>query len=864
MRLGRRSSDAELDAELRAYLDLAVRENIRAGMTPENAQRAALAQMEGMTQVKERCREAQPFHWLAGLSQDIRCALRNLRRHPGFTAAAALSLALGIGANAAIFSVFYRVLLQPLPYKNASQLATAWRPVRGNIFVSTPELAAWRLGHTAFSELAGWQDGSLNLTGAAMPERMIVAMVTPNFLATLGIAPALGRDFTADDGKTNAPSTVMLAQGLWKRQFNADPGIAGRSVMLNDQPYTVAGVLPPRFQFPGFDPEALVCLRGSDRPDWSARSVGMMIAIGRLRPGVTYGQAASSIDALASGYRAQMPQWLADMLPFKTVVAPLRENLVGNRRPALTALLGAVALLMLIACVNVANLQLARAAMRRREIGLRAALGASRGRIARWLVVENLVIGALAGLLGAAVAYGILAVLQSSPGVPLARPEDLRPGWMLWCAVAALSGAAGLMAGLMPALAWPRFALYEALKSGAASVTGGIGSRARSALVLIQVGLALTLLIGSGLLLHSLKRVLDVPLGFQAGNLLTAQMRLSPTKYGADSARRRFVRALLERSRAIPGVEFAGVTTGLPLGGYGQASVVLFEGRPAPPMAQRPMTPVMSVTPDYLRAMGVPLLRGRGIADADDENASLAAVVTESFARKYYPGGQALGQRFTYGGSPSVTIEGVVADIRHKGREAQPDPQIFLPFAQAPSTNLTLVLRAHADAANLSGAVRAAMLSLDKYQPVYGVKTMEARVSAAGLQRRVETILLASFGLLALCLAAVGIYGVVSEAVGQRTREIGVRMALGAQAGDVMRMVLRRSMLLAAAGIAAGIAASFYLTRFLESLLFDVKATDATSFATASAALLVVALLAGYLPARRAARIDPAAVLRGE
>ncbi len=861
----RRLSEAELDAELRAYLDLAIRENIEAGMTPEEARRHALTEMEGMTQVKERCRERRAFGWLTGLSQDVRCAGRNLARHPGFTAAAALSLALGIGANGAIFSVFYRVLLEPLPYKNASELATAGRRINGTTFVASPELAAWRLGSSAFAELAGWQDDSLNLTGAATPERMIVANVTPNFLSVLGLVPALGRDFNTDDGKAAAQPAVLLTQDLWRRQFRSDPNIAGRNILLNDQPYLVAGVLPRFFRFPGFDPEALVCVRGNDRPDWSATRVGMMLAVGRLRPGATTEQASVSLDALSAGYRSQMPAFLGDALRFKPVVSPLRETLSSARRPALTALLGAVGLLMLIACVNVANLQLARATLRRREIGLRAALGASRGRIARWLVVENLAIGGVAGLLGAAGAYGILALLHSAPGLPLATPEDLRPGWMLWCAVCALSAGAGLIAGFAPVLAGPRVALYEALKSGSLSVAGTGKSSVRSALVMLQVTLALTLLIGSGLLLRSLERVLAVPLGFHAENLLTAQMRLSPARYNSGAARRRFVDDLLQRTRALPGVQSAGITTGLPLAGYGQASSVLFEGRGEPPMPQRPMVPVIAVTPDYFQAMGIPVLRGRGFTAADDDRAPLAAVVTQTFAAKFYPGADAPEQRIKYGGSSQfVTIAGVVADVHHEGRESQALPQMFLAYAQAPGPNFNLTIRTRNDPSALSSAVRAAVLAIDKNQPVYGIKTMEARVSEAGVRRRVETLLLAAFGLLALCLAAVGIYGVVSEAVGQRTHEIGVRMALGARPGDVTRMVLRRSMILATLGIMAGIGASFYLTRFLESLLFDVKATDTTSFAGAAVALLVVALPAGYLPARRAARIDPAAVLRGE
>jgi len=859
-----KNSESELDAELRAYLDLLTDENLRAGMTPEAARRAALLKLGGMAQVKEQCREVRRFHWFTGFRQDVRCAFRNLTRHRGFTAVAALSLALGIGANAAIFSVFYSVLLQPLPYRNAGGLYQMGRTHNGSTFVAGPELEAWRAGNHVFEGIGGWNDGSFNLTGIGTPERIQGALVTPDLLSVLGVSPALGRDFSAADGRLGAPGAVLLTHEFWTRHFASDPTVVGRAVFLNGKPYAITGVLASRFHFPSdLAPDALVCQRSAAQPDWAAPSIGMMTVIGRPRPGIGASRIAADLQAVSERHTADMPPLLLSLLKDKVNVTSLREELTGNRRPALAALLGAVGLLLLIACVNVANLQLARAAIRQREIGLRAALGASRGRIARWLVVENLALSGLAGVLGIGAAYAILALLRTAPGIPLAGPDDLAAGWALWCAVAALSVLAGLLSGLAPALLAPRLALNEALKSGALSVAGGRGSRLRSVLVIAQVALALVLLVGAGLLLRSLQRVSAIAFGFRPDHVLTA--RMSASRYPSPQKLRQFIEALLERVRALPGVESAGITSGLPLTGYGSAGPIWFEGQPAPPMPKWPIVPMMVVTPGYFHAMGIALLTGRGFDGRDTDQSPAAAVVNQAFVRRFYPGGGALGKRIQLGEAPQfTTILGVVENVRHSGREKDADPQIFLPETQVTGRRLNLAIHTRNDPSALTAAVRSAVWSLDKEQPVYNVKTMEARISEAGVQRRVETLLLMAFGLLAMCLAAIGIYGVVSEAVNQRTREIGVRMALGAEAGDVVRMVMRRSLVLSAAGIAAGVGASFYFTRFLESLLFGVKPIDAVAFASAGAALLGVALLAGYLPAQRASRIDPAAVLRSE
>jgi predicted permease len=867
----RRKSEADLDAELRAYLNLSIDEHLRAGMSPEAARRAAMLKLEGMAQVKEQCRDVRPFHWLTGFWQDVRCAFRGMRKHPGFTAVALLSLALGIGANAAIFSLFYNALIRPLPYRNDAQLLFIGRNMDGGQpFVASPEFAGWRANIHGLEGVAARGGDDYNMTGTGAPERVHAAVVTTNLLTVLGVSPALGRDFTAAEGRPGAPGAALLTDAMWRRLFGGSPSAVGKVVSLNDRAYTVTGILPRQFRVPGDDEVDLVVPFQGPGFAWTDQRLMILQVFGRVRPGVTLRQAAAELQAITERDRANIPPFFQHaLLRNPLVLVPLREWLVGNRRPALAALLGAVGLLLLIACVNVANLQLARAAERQREIGLRAALGASRVRLARWLIVENLTLCALAGMLGMAVAYALTALLRHAPGFPLAGSGDLQTGWILWAATFALSALAGLAAGLAPALAGPRMELNEILKRTALSVAGGHRAHLRAALVTTQVALALALLVGAGLLLRSMDRVLSVGFGFRAENLLTLQMRLPLSRYSTVARRDQFVDALLGNVRSLPGVESAAVTTALPLTAYTNLATVLFEGQPEPPPGQRPTFSLSVVTPDYFHAMGIPLIAGRdfdrGSTGRPAAGSPKVVIVNQAFAKRFYPGDTATGKRIRLFGAPEyTTIAGVVADVRHKGRETAADPQLFVTSVQFPIPIVGLVIHARNNPLALTSAVRAAVWSVDKEQPVYDVQTMQSRVSENGGHRRTQTILLTAFGLLAMCLAAIGIYGVVSEAVNQRTREIGVRMALGADAKDVVQMVMRRSLALAVIGIAVGLGASLYLTRFLQSLLYGVKATDALAFAGAGAVLLGVALVAGYLPARRASRIDPAAVLRSE
>jgi putative ABC transport system permease protein len=861
--------EQELDQELRAYVALLTDEKIRAGMNPREARRAALIATGGVELVKEQVRDVRAFEWLNGLWQDIRYAVRGLRKNPGFTSIALLSLALGIGANATIFSVFYNVLLRPLPYRDPSRLVSVGRVAPGDLGggVMTPELVAWRAGSRVFEGLAAWDDDHTNLTGAGTPERIAIASVSSNFLDLLGVQPSLGRGFTAEDGLPGAPGTILLTPDFWHRHFNSDPTVVGRIVLLNDTPTAVLGVLPASFRFPSdVRLDALVAASLPAQPDWKANRVEGFTAIGRLRPETSAEQAASDLTSISSNEAAQAFIEAFGGKGSRVRVVSLHQNLVGNTRPALRMLLGAVGLLFLIACVNVASLQLGRAAIRGREIGLRAALGASRSRLARLLVIENLVLAIFAGLAGLMFASVLVDVLALSKGLPLRDPRDLQMGWVLGGAAFALSTAAGVLIGLVPALLVPRLNLNEVLKSGAQSVMGSRGAWVRSTMVLSQVALALVLLIGSGLLLRSLQAVLAVDPGFRPEGVLTAGLRLPDSRYDSHAKQHAFVQSLVERVSGLPGVETAAVANALPLAGYSFVGVLRTEGQPIPKHGSEPITPVIWATPEYFRAMGMRLEVGRTFSSEDTAASPRVAIVNLRFAQKFFHSANVVGKRlqsFNLADDvPWTTIVGVVANVRHDGVERPANPELYVPEAQQPGRNLHVAIRTKNDPLSLARGLRSAVWSLDKDLPVDDIATMGQRISQSGVRRNLQTWLLTAFAAVALLLAAVGIYGVVSEVVRQRTREIGLRMALGAQGPDVLRMVMRRSLALAVIGIAIGTGAGRYLSKYFASLLFGVEPTDLGTLAGAALVLLAVVVLAGYVPARRASRIDPVGALR--
>jgi predicted permease len=868
----RQQRDREAARDIEFYLETEIADNRARGMPLEEARLAARRKLGNPGLIREEIYRMNSFAFLDSIRKDTLLAVRSMRKNTAFAATAVLALALGLGANAAIFSLFYNALLRPLPYRNSSQLLSIGRE-GGNMrgipggLAGSQEFVAWRAESHLFEGITAWNTEEFNLTGPEMPERVLGANVTADFLPVLGVQPALGRGFSAEDDRPGSAAVVLLTQEIWQRRFRGDPAIVGRTLVMNGAPYRIAGVLPARFRFPGdVATEVLVPSRLPAQPVWAGPRIVLMHVVARPRAGVSAERVVAELSAISARYQSQMPRfYFSSARPSKIMAASLQERLVGGSRTTLVALLWAVGILLLMTCVNVANLQLARATVRHREIGLRAALGASRARLAQWMVVESLVLSSVAGMVGLGVAYGLLAILRTSQGVPLRDSRDFEPGWMLWAVTLGLSLAAGTLAGLLPALSAPRIELNEVLKSGALALMGGRGARARSALVLVQVALALVLLMGSGLLLRSLQRVLAVNWGFRPDHLLTLQMRLPQSRYDNPTKQGAFVEALLQRVSRLPAVETAAASNSLPLLGYPGTGSVRFEGQPAVPPGQQPSVPILIVSPAYFAALGTPLLAGREFSTVDAPNAELACIVNATFAGRFYPGGDAVGRRIQWGNQQQyVTIVGVTADIRQTGRESGADAQLFLPVTQNPVWNVNLIVRTRTDPLSLASTVRSVVWAVDKDEPVYEVASMDDLIRKSGANRRLETLLLTSFGLLAMVLAALGIYGVVAETVNQRIREIGLRMALGAQARDVVGMVLRRSLALTLAGIAVGMAAGFSLVRYLQSLLFGVDARDAVAFGGAGVLLLAVALAAGYLPARRAARIDPVETLRCE
>jgi predicted permease len=865
--LRRKQRDREAARDLQFYLDLETEENVARGMPLEQARLAARRKLGNSNRIREEIYRMNSIALVDAIWQDTLLALRGMGKNLSFAATAVLALALGIGANAAIFTLFYNVQLRPLPYRNSAELLSIGRELRGvpGGLAAAQEFIGWRSNSHIFEQITAWRREEFNLSEPGRPERILGADVTAGFLSVLGVEAFLGRGFTAEDDRPGAPPVAVLTHELWQRRFGANSAIVGQTLVMNGAPYDIIGVLPARFRFPGdITTEVLVPARFPQRPEWTGPGIVLVPVIARLRAGITAERVVSELSGISARYQSQMPRFYVNPAhPSRITAVRLQEQLVGGSRSTLLALMWSVGILLLIACVNVANLQLARATMRRPEIALRAALGASRARLVQWLVTENVVLSGAAGLVGIATAYGLLRVLRASQVGLFQDPHDFDGGWMLWAVTLGLSLATGLLAGLLPAAIAPKLQINDVLKTGVTSVLGGRGSRMRSALVLVQVALALVLLIGSGLLLRSLQRVLAVNWGFRPERLLTLQMRLPESKYDTSSKQAAFVEELLARLDGLPGVESAATSSSLPLMGYMGTATLRFEGQPAPPPIQRPGGPILIITPSYFQTMGTALLAGRHFMASDNAKAQRVAIVNATFAKRFYAGGDAIAKRIQWGAMQEyTTIVGITADMRQTGRESKVDTELFLPEMQNPVRSVNLIIRTKTEPSSLASAARMAVWATDKDEAIYSLASMDDLIRKSGANRRVETLLLTFLGLLATALAAIGIYGVVAETVSQRTSEIGLRMALGAQSGDILRMVLQRSLALALAGIVMGTGAGFYLVRYLQSLLFGVDLRDGVTFWSAGGMLLVVALVAAYLPARRAARIDPVATLR--
>jgi putative ABC transport system permease protein len=817
------------------------------------------------------------------LLQDIRYSFRMLRKSPSFTAVAVIALALGIGATSAIFSVVQAVLLKPLPFKEPSRLVRIWGKfdVDGipKNWISQPELLDLKEQNQSFEDIAAYQAGGANLTGIGDPVRVNTASVNASFFSILGVEPGKGRTFTEEEDQPGPDKVVLISDALWRSRFGADPALIGQTLGLSGNSYTVIGIMPPGFHFP--DKEDLWKPLAIDKTNPENRGSHGLEVVARLKPGVTPQQAQTDLTNISATLTQRYPANYASG-GFGLYGVSMLDEIVGNIRPALFILLGAVGFVLLIACANVANLLLARAAAREREVAIRAALGARRGRLIRQLLTESIVLAIIGTVVGLALAYlGVkLFALLGPRDIPRIEEIALDARVVGFSVLMAL--ITGIAFGLAPALQISKPSLHDSLKEGARGSTAG-RQRLRAGLVVSEVAIALVLLIGAGLMIKSFQRLLQINMGFRTERTLTMRLTLPSTKYKDDNQVISFYRQLLDKIKALPGVESAGAISELPLSGaYSSGTTGVDNPDSAEGLRQFRGIPYIEadrrvVSADYFKTLGLSLRNGRLLTEADNENAPPVAVVDDAFEKRFWPETGAIGKRFVYRFNNGTNIQwgqivGVVSHVRHYGVDEvkqyglaqEGREEIYFPYSQSASNRMYLAIRTNIDPLSLTSAVRSEVLSMDPSEPVYEVKTMDQLASTSLAQRQLNMVLFASFSGIALILAAVGIYGVMSYSVTQRTHEIGIRMALGARQHNVLGLVVRQGMTLALTGVVVGLGAAIGLTRLMSSLLFGVSATDPLTFAVISAILTGVALAACFVPARRATRVDPMVALRYE
>lgn len=815
------------------------------------------------------------------LKQDLRYAIRTLRNKPGFTLIAILTLALGIGANTAIFSVVNAVVLRPLPYAEPDRLMTLWETMPGSDqrSVAPGNFVDWRTQNKTFQDMAATFYANFNLTSDGEPDRIDGATITSNLMSVLGASAQLGRTFQPDDDEHQDRSVALISDGLWKRRFGADQSVVGRSITIDETPHTIVGVMSRGFQFParsdlwvlgrnrGAVPASLISQLPTN--DWvHERDAHFIRVIGRLRPGVTLSQAQSDIAGITRRMEQEFPQSNGGL---GSNVVPLHAQVVGDVRGMLFILLGAVGFVLLIACTNVANLMLARATQRDREIAIRTAVGASRLRLIRQLLTESLLLSIVGGLAGLMVSIWAVAVfVKLSPG-DIPRLDEASVDLRLLGFTLLVSLLTGVGFGLLPAFQATRTNLNSALKEGGTKASEGRHRRgARNVLVVTEIALAQVLLVGAALLAISYVRVTQIDPGFNPNRVLTAKIAPAAKKYPDPKSRSTFYATVLEHLQGLPGVESAGMVMSLPLTGSSMNRGFRVEGRPVPKADENVTMDFQIVSPGYFSTLEIPIKRGRGLSAADTETSEHVIVINDTMARRYWPNEDPVGRRMGIGESSKDTswrtIVGVVGDNRHASLSEPPVPTAFIAYRQDLESwpRMGFVIKAKTDAASLTSAVRKELAAIDPAQPVYAIEPLENLLHASVAQRRFIMMLLGSLSAIALTLAMVGVYGVISFSVSERTQEIGIRMALGARAADVLRMVLGQGIRITLVGILIGVAAAFALTRLLSSLLFAVSATDLRTFSIVAGLLGAVALLACYIPARRATKVDPLVALRYE
>jgi putative ABC transport system permease protein len=815
------------------------------------------------------------------LIKDIRYGVRSLLKRPGFTVVAIVTLALGIGANTAIFSVVNAVVLRPLPYAEPERLMTLWETMPGSDqrSVAPGNFVDWRAQNKTFEDMAATFYANFNLTSDGEPDRIDGATITSNFMSVLGASAQLGRTFQADDDEHQDRNVVLLSDGLWRRRFGADQNVVGRTITIDETPHTIVGVMGRGFQFParsdlwvlgrnrGAVPTSLISQVPTN--DWvHERDAHFIRVIGRLRSGVSLSQAQSDIAGITSKLEHDFPQTNGGL---GSNVVPLHTQVIGDVRGVLFILLGAVGFVLLIACTNVANLMLTRATQRDRELAIRTAVGASRLRLIRQLLTESLLLSIVGGLAGLVVSvWAVDLFIKLSPG-DIPRLNEASVDLRLLGFTLLVSLLTGVGFGLLPAFQATRTNLNTALKEGGTKASEGKQRRgARNILVVTEIALAQVLLVGAALLAISYVRVSHIDPGFNPDRVLTAKIAPSAKKYPEPRSRSAFYATVLERLESLPGVESAGMVMSLPLTGSSMNRGFRVEGRPAPKADENVTMDFQIVSPSYFSTLEIPIKQGRGLSGADTETSERVIVINSAMARRYWPNEDPVGKRMAIGESSKDTswrtIVGVVGDNRHASLSETPVPTAFISYHQDLESwpRMGFVIKSKTDAASLTSAVRKELAAIDRSQPVYAIEPMENLLHTSVAQRRFIMLLLGSLSAIALILAMVGVYGVISFSVTERTQEIGIRMALGARAADVLRMVLGQAMRVTLIGIVIGLGAAFALTRLLASLLFEVSATDLRTFSIVAALLGAVALFACYIPARRATKVDPLVALRYE
>ena len=860
--------DQECSEEIQAYLDLLTEAQLREGVSSQEARRNALIELGGVEQVEERVREIRMGRLIETVWRDVRTGVRSLVHSPVFTVVTVVSLALGIGANTAIFSVVNSLLLRPLPYPESDRLVDVWHtppqqsfPGLDKFSVSPANYLDWKAQSTAFEQMAVYTHVGLSLSTSNDPLPLIGAAVSSDFFSVLRTNATRGRTFTPDEERTGHDQVVVIGNGLWQRAFGANPNIIGQSLTLNSRSFIVVGIMPAGFEFPR-EAELWVPLAW-DEKERQTRSIHDYAVVARLKQNVSLAQAQAEMSTISSRLEQQYPD--ADK-GWGAVVIPLRQDLVGDIRLALLVLFGAVGFVLLIACANVANLMFARGANRTKEIAVRIALGAGRGRLVRQLLTESVLLAVTGGLLGLLLAVWGSKMLVQLGSLPTSGDIGIDT-WALGFTLL-VSFAAGIIIGIVPAVQFTRTSISETLKQGSGRTGGSpIKQHTRKVLVISEVALSLVLLIGAGLMIRSFWKLQNVDPGFDTKNALTMSLGLNFIRYSDPHQWLAFADRAIEQIRAVPGVVSVGTTTKTPLTGGGSTQPFSIEGRPTAAIAEQPMAQTRYISPDYFRAIGIPLRQGRIFNDQDRDNSVPVVIISEAMARRFWPGENPIGRRLT----PSFHLQqgareivGVVGDVKTSGLDADASAMMYLPYKQAPQPFMSFVVRTASNPESLIQPVSKAIYSIDKDQALTNVQTMEQVLTKSFSDRRFNMTLLLTFAAVALLLATVGVYGVMNYTVTLRRRELGIRMALGAKRMDVLRLVLGQGLTLTLIGVGAGLISAYALTRLMASLLYGVSATDYLTFGSVSAVLIAVGLAASYVPARRATKVNPTIALRAE